>query len=623
MRARSGLDPRSVWAQRLGQLERRLRTKEDRIVVLETENAALHLKLAEYQGLAGRSTNEVLQLYSAHGQQQKLQRSSVVIQLHGAIKRLKQDLKSLRSFALELSKDFQRQSKTYLYHVLTAVQGIQLQNEAMQRRFLSGVERRKNWVRRLFPTLPICWHLRAVLLSEKVFQIKAFDLEQSLQEVTERYEKEKQKRRALHNTLVELRGNIRVHCRIRPLLPFDTAAGHSVSQDRQRNSSEKVAYAADDETVLVKCSRPGHASINKTFQFERVYSPLESQDTVFADVAPLLTSLLDGYNVCIMAYGQTGSGKTYTMLGPQLEENFAYSIEDASELGIIPRATQEVFRLISEKPPGSYWVEVSVVEVYNNEIFDLLAKDSCGKVFGVKRDVVTTREGKSDVPLLTYETVENASEFLHLVNKGLQLRVRHPTLVHAHSSRSHLVVTLTITTIVSGDNFGTSWEDEQTSQRLNKEVSCTLPQKMRENKSTSSSRASSPAQIEATEKMKQVKTRLQLVDLAGSECVGMSGVTGAALRETSFINRSLSALADVLGAIAEQRSHVPYRNSKLTHLLQDSVGGDAKLLVMLCISPDQKYLTESMQSLGFGTRARQVQRGQVKKKSFPVSSKAK
>ncbi|NXK89450.1 KIF25 protein, partial [Formicarius rufipectus] len=540
-----------------------------------------------YQGWAVRSTNEVLQLYAAHGQQQKVQRSSVVTQLHRAIKRLKQDLKSLHSFALELSKDFRRQSKTCLYQVLAAVQGIQLQNEAMQ-----------------------------------MFQIKAFDLEQSLQEVTERYEKEKQKRRALHNSLIELRGNIRVHCRIRPLLPFDDAAGQSISQDRQRNFSEKVAYASDDETVLVKCSRPGHASINKIFQFERVYNDSESQDAVFADVAPLLTSLLDGYNVCIMAYGQTGSGKTYTMLGPQLEGNCAFSIEDESELGIIPRATQEVFRLISEKPPGSYWVEVSVVEVYNNEIFDLLAKDSYGKVFGVKRDVVTTREGKSDVPLLTQETVENASEFLHLVSKGLQLRVQHPTLVHAHSSRSHLVVTLTITTVDFGDNFGTSWEDEQTSQRLNKEVSCTFPQKMRD-KSTSSSGTSSPVQLEATEKMKQVKTRLQLVDLAGSECVGMSGVTGAALRETSFINRSLSALADVLGAIAEQRSHVPYRNSKLTHLLQDSLGGDAKLLVMLCISPGQKYLTESVQSLGFGTRARQVQRGQVKKKYFPVPSKAK
>uniref|UniRef100_A0A8C4WF59 Kinesin family member 25 n=1 Tax=Gopherus evgoodei TaxID=1825980 RepID=A0A8C4WF59_9SAUR len=323
----------------------------------------------------------------------------------------------------------------------------------------------------------------------------------------------------------------------------------------------------------------------------RVYSAAESQDTVFADVLPLLTSLLDGYNVCIMAYGQTGSGKTYTMLGPQSEDDVTLSIEDEPELGIIPKATEEVFRIISEKPPGSHWVEVSVVEVYNNEIFDLLAKDSCGRVFGVKRDVVTTKEGKSDVPLLTYDEAAHTAhpKFLQLVDKGLQLRAQHPTLVHAHSSRSHLVVTLTITTkAVSADSF-----------------------------------ASSPAQFESTEKLKHIKTKLQLVDLAGSECVGMSGVTGVALRETSFINRSLSALSDVLGAIAEQRSHIPYRNSKLTHLLQDSIGGNAKLLVMLCISPCQKYLAESLQSLGFGTRARQVQRGQVKKRNLPVSSKSK
>ncbi|XP_038253565.1 kinesin-like protein KIF25 isoform X2 [Dermochelys coriacea] len=447
----------------------------------------------------------------------------------------------------------------------------------------------------------------------QTFQTKAFDLKQSLQEVNERYQQEKQKRKILHNSLIELRGNIRVHCRIRPLLPFDTAFGHSVSQDWHRKLSEKVAHATDDETVLVKCNRPGHTLINKTFQFDRVYSAAESQDTVFADVAPLLTSLLDGYNVCIMAYGQTGSGKTYTMLGPQSEDDVTLSIEDEPELGIIPRATEEVFRLISEKPPGSHWVEVSVVEVYNNEIFDLLAKDSCGRVFGVKRDVVTTKEGKSDVPLLTYETVENALEFLQLVDKGLQLRIKHATLVHAHSSRSHLVVTLTITTkAVSADSFAPLWTDEQPSQKLSKELFCTFP-----------SRASSPAQFESIEKLKHIKTKLQLVDLAGSECVGMSGVTGVALRETSFINRSLSALSDVLGAIAEQRSHIPYRNSKLTHLLQDSIGGNAKLLVMLCVSPCQKYLAESLQSLGFGTRARQVQRGQVKKRNLLVSSKSK
>ncbi|XP_048699940.1 kinesin-like protein KIF25 isoform X3 [Caretta caretta] len=547
MRPGGGISPSFVAQQRIRQLEQKLRAKEERIVVLETENALLHLKLAEFRGLIGRDTNEVAQLNFVHDKQQNLCRStsSIIIQVYGAIQRLKRDLKNLHAFALELSRDFQHQYKNSLYQVLTAVQKIQLQNEALQ-----------------------------------TFQTKAFDLKQSLQEVNERYQQEKQKRKILHNSLIE--------------------------------------------TVLVKCNRPGHTLINKTFQFDRVYSAAESQDAVFADVAPLLTSLLDGYNVCIMAYGQTGSGKTYTMLGPQSEDDVTLSTEDEPELGIIPRATEEVFRLISEKPPGSHWVEVSVVEVYNNEIFDLLAKDSCGRVFGVKRDVVTTKEGKSDVPLLTYETVENALEFLQLVDKGLQLRVKHPTLVHAHSSRSHLVVTLTITTkAVSADSFAPLWTDEQPSQKLSKELFCTFPQQMKDDKLIFPSRASSPAQFESVEKLKHIKTKLQLVDLAGSECVGMSGVTGVALRETSFINRSLSALSDVLGAIAEQRSHIPYRNSKLTHLLQDSIGGNAKLLVMLCISPCQKYLAESLQSLGFGTRARQVQRGQVKKRNLPVSSKSK
>jgi len=94
----------------------------------------------------------------------------------------------------------------------------------------------------------------------------------------------------------------------------------------------------------------------------------------------------------------------------------------------------------------------------------------------------------------------------------------------------------------------------------------------------------------------------------------MSGVTGAALRETSHINKSLSALADVLGALSEQRSHIPYRNTRLTHMLSDTIGGDAKLLVMLCVSPAQRFITETLQCLGFGSRARQVQRGQTKKR---------
>uniref|UniRef100_A0A8D0EAX5 Kinesin motor domain-containing protein n=1 Tax=Salvator merianae TaxID=96440 RepID=A0A8D0EAX5_SALMN len=569
MRPGSGLTPSFASDQRIRQLEQKLRN----------------------QRITGKTSSEESNSSSVPYKQKKYSENvgPIVAQLYGAVQRLKQDMKNLRFSVLAFSMDAQHQGKNSLCQILAALQRLQLHNESMQ-----------------------------------IFQTKAFELEQSLHEVNEKYQKEKQWRKVLHNTLVELRGNIRVYCRIRPLLSLDSSPEESIIEDRQKNLSEKVVCATDDETIFVKSSRPGHALTTKSFQYERVYSATDSQVTVFADVCPLLTSLLDGYNVCIMAYGQTGSGKTYTMLGPHSEANFSCFVEDKPELGIIPRAAEEVFRLLSEKPLGSHWVEVSVVEVYNNEVFDLLAKDNYGRTSGVKREIITNKEGRSDIPLLTYEPVEDAVEFLELVNKGRQLRVKHPTLVHAHSSRSHLVITLTITTkVVSDDTFATSWTSDHSHQKLVKEHFFNSPYAMKDDKTPFSSRASSPTVFlnESTEKFKQMRTKLQLVDLAGSECAGMSGATGALLRETSFINRSLSALADVLGAISEQRSHVPYRNSKLTHLLQDSIGGDAKLLLVLCVSPSQKYVTETLQTLGFGSRARQVQRGQVKKRNHLAPSK--
>uniref|UniRef100_A0A4W3IG60 Kinesin family member 25 n=1 Tax=Callorhinchus milii TaxID=7868 RepID=A0A4W3IG60_CALMI len=305
---------------------------------------------------------------------------------------------------------------------------------------------------------------------------------------------------------------------------------------------------------------------------KEVFGPDDSQKSVFQEVCPLLISLLDGYNVCIMAYGQTGSGKTHTMLGPHSEDNFTVFTEPQLDEGIIPQAVRELYRLISMKPPETHSVEVSIVEVYNNEIIDLLAKDESGAVLGVKREVMTMTTGGSDVPFLSYEYAKNPTDILNFVTHGLRHRAKHGTLVHAHSSRSHLVVTLTVTTKIT------------TANRSGKEAA-----------------------------------HLNFPYFAFF-LSGMSGVTGAALRETSFINRSLSALSDVLGALAEQRSHVPYRNSKLTHLLQDSIGGDAKLMVMLCVSPAQRYITESLQSLGFGARARQVQRGHIRKKSTEKKS---
>ncbi|KAM6181780.1 kinesin-like protein KIF25 [Erethizon dorsatum] len=441
----------------------------------------------------------------------------------------------------------------------------------------------EHWPSSAHPALVQLCHLIQVnvtMLHTRLFfttcQSEIFRLQLSLKEMDMRYHLEKQRRRELHNTLVELKGNIRVHCRIRPLLLLDGELDDPVSQNG--SSSQEVAHAMDEETILVQCHRPGHPLINKTYNFERVYGPADSQTAVFADVCPLLTSLLDGYNVCIMAYRQTGSGKSYTMLGPGLPS------DGHSDVGLIPRAVEELFRLISENPSGSPKVDVSIVEIYNNDVFDLLAKDNSTVVSGIKHEVVTTQDGWTEVPLLTRRAITSVLEFMELFHQSLQLRARNPTLVHADSSRSHLIIMMTLTAATSLASI-----DQRPGQSLSRERT-------------------------GAGKRNQVWSRLQLVDLAGSECAGVSGVTGLALRETSFINRSLAALADVLGALSERRGHIPYRNSKLTHLLQDSIRGDAKLLVILCVSPGQKHVVETLQSLGSGTRARQVKRGQARKK---------
>ncbi|XP_067900736.1 kinesin-like protein KIF25 isoform X2 [Heterodontus francisci] len=568
-----GMEVQRLLEQRLRQLERTLRGKDERIVHLETENALLHLKLAKCYGSVRDSREEAASLRRLLEDVQKIQKNTgnQLLQLFAGVKVLKQELKSLHSLATDLSNKFQEKCKATLKEFLTVS--------------LHTIDMNKH-------------------------QGQVFQLEKSLQELNGRYIAEKHKRKVLHNALIELRGNIRVHCRVRPSMPFDSGDDDKSLLERPGTASERVIHWIDDETVHVKCNRSGHTVVNKMFEFDRqhkksllyggssslpggscvekteskvedhrVYGSGDSQESMFEQLRPLLTSVLDGYNVCIMAYGQTGSGKTYTMFGPHSKENFTLSPEPQLDEGIIPKAARELFRLMSDKPLETHSVKVSIVEVYNNEIIDLLAKDNAGTILGVKRDVVTTITGNSDVPSLTHEHVENPTSILNLINHGLQHRTKHPTLVHAHSSRSHLVITITITTKVTADKSGVRMQStlESSMFRPLQRQSCKqLPSPIINNNSASLSRSLPDKHFstELTELPKYLKTKLQLVDLAGSECVGMSGVTGTALRETSFINRSLSALSDVLGALAEQRSHIPYRNSKLTHLLQDSIAPD-------------------------------------------------
>ncbi|XP_069014333.1 kinesin-like protein KIF25 [Embiotoca jacksoni] len=592
-----------MFAHQIHLLEHKLRSKEERILELETENAILHLRLAECLGKLRRDHEEETKAES-HDQLQrsthKITRSAVLKLLSG-VQAVKQDLSEVFAVYVSFATELEEQSKKLLEKV------------EQTRSCLNGHRGDE------FQDLQA--HVAA--------------LERSLEEERERCRAEKQKRKELHNMLVELRGNIRVHCRVRPVLHFDHI--QSSTSGSGPASSEEVVHAITDDSVMVNSLKTGMPMQNKMFEFERVHGPEDSQDAVFEEVKPLLTSLLDGYNVCIMAYGQTGSGKTHTMMGSQPPEEHSGMQQEAQQ-GIIPKAAAELFRLISEKPAESHTVEVSVVEVYNNEVFDLLAKNELGNVASHRRDVITTSSGVTQVTSLTYEPVRNASEVMQIIGSVLKLRAHCPTLIHTDSSRSHLIVTLNISSkspnaLALARKLQSAKMDMQRithkewwSPRCRRANPAARNASDKPYASSASSPCPSPSYSPCPSPRHSIsqtpfRTRLQLVDLAGSECVGMSGVSGAALWEVSCINRSLSALSDVLGALAEQRPHVPYRNSKLTHLLQDAIGGDAKLLVMLCVSPTQRFITESLQSLGFGSRARQVQKEPPRRKNNTLKVK--
>ncbi|XP_070317851.1 kinesin-like protein KIF25 isoform X2 [Odocoileus virginianus] len=299
----------SFWELRARQLQRQLQAKEERIVELETENALLHLKLAESREVAARGRREETP--------RRGHPSSALTRLRRAAQKLKQEMEALRSSSRGLLQSYREEHRDCLSEIVRAVQTAQLHHEA----------------------LLAAW------------PAEAGRLERSLRDVTECWRQEQRERRRLQEALAELKGDIRVLCRIRPLLPFDDKAQEPVSQNS--SVSGGVVHAVDDETVLVECTRPGHPLINKTYTFERVYGPAASQRVVFEDVCPLLTSFLDGYNVCIMAYGQTGSGKSFTMLGPHCQEEPAPPSEPCGDAGIIPRAAGELFREADTK--SSLW----------------------------------------------------------------------------------------------------------------------------------------------------------------------------------------------------------------------------------------------------------------------------
>ncbi|PWV01428.1 putative C-terminal motor kinesin [Trypanosoma cruzi] len=352
----------------------------------------------------------------------------------------------------------------------------------------------------------------------------------------ELYKKEMKLRKQYYNTIQELKGNIRVYCRVRPLTPKEISGGHN----------SVMEFPSTDELKFVdQNGRP------KLFEFDEVYPPAATQAKVFEDTCPLIDSVVDGYNVCIFAYGQTGSGKTYTMGGGEGELK-----------GINTRALERLFQVIEEREnTEESTVVISVLEIYCENIRDLLGPKDAGKL---SYDVKQGGPCGTYVTNLTEVPVNSPKEIHDIMARANRCRSEGQTNMNEHSSRSHMVLYIVVRTT---------------------------------NKQT----------------RMQSFGKLSLVDLAGSERLEKSGAEGQQMKEAVSINKSLSALGDVISGLAQNSKHVPFRNSVLTFLLQDSMSGQAKVLMFVCVSPASYNCSESNSSLQFASRARGVAFGQIKK----------
>ncbi|KAF3849888.1 hypothetical protein F7725_019607 [Dissostichus mawsoni] len=521
-----------LFAHQVHLLEHKLRSKEERILELETENAILQLRLAECLGKLRRDHEKETKALKHHLQQRNAQKftRSALAKLLSEVQAVKQDLSELFAVYLSFSTELEEHSKQLL--------------DKVQQASCSLKGDRGDEVQ----------DLQAVVSA----------LERSLEEERERCRAERQRRKELHNTLVELRGNIRVHCRVRPVLPFD----HVPSSTLDHGLHYQRKWYLQSDTVMVNCIKTGMPVHNKMYEFERVHGPEESQDAVFEEVKPLLTSLLDG--------------------------------------------------MISEKPADSHTVEVSVMEVYNNEVLDLLAKDAQGKPVEQRCDVITTSNGASQVIALKYHyhfmsdvfhmfyrPVRDASEVMQILSRVLKLRAhcppRPPRLLSLspHCHPHHF--------LQKPQRTGPGLQSAKKDMQLAAQKEWWSPRCRRANlaarkssedhffTSTASSPSRSPSLPLSLPQAQRLPGSVQNQAAAGGP-----GRERECRYVWSFGRRSVG------GVLYKPQSLCSVRC------------GDAKLLVMLCVSPTQRYVTESLQSLGFGTRARQVQKELPRRKGNPL-----
>ncbi|KAK8527065.1 hypothetical protein V6N13_084936 [Hibiscus sabdariffa] len=346
------------------------------------------------------------------------------------------------------------------------------------------------------------------------------------------YQKVLEENRMLYNQVQDLKGTIRVYCRVRPFL------------QGQANGQSTIDHIGENGNIMIVNPLKQGKEARKVFSFNKVFGPNVSQEQIYIDTQPLIRSVLDGFNVCIFAYGQTGSGKTYTMSGPDLTTEQTW--------GVNYRALRDLFQISKERADVvKYEVGVQMIEIYNEQ-------------FTLTTCTLDIRNNSQlnglNVPDASWVPVSSTRDVLEMMRIGQKNRAVGATALNERSSRSHSVLTIHVygKELVSGSIL---------------------------------------------------KGCMHLVDLAGSERVDKSEAVGDRLKEAQHINRSLSALGDVISALAQKSAHIPYRNSKLTQVLQDSLGGQAKTLMFVHISPEVNAIGETISTLKFAERVASIELG--------------
>lgn len=344
--------------------------------------------------------------------------------------------------------------------------------------------------------------------------------------------------------------NVQVLLRCRPL-----------SEDEMRVNTPVVISCNEYRREVSAVQNIANKQIDRTFAFDKVFGPTSQQKDLFDQaISPIVNEVLEGYNCTIFAYGQTGTGKTYTMEGGGRKTKNG---EFPSDAGVIPRSVRQIFDIL-EAQNAEYNMKVTFLELYNEEITDLLAQEECSKFIDdkSKKPIALMEDGKGGVFVrgLEEEIVTSANEIYKILDKGSSKRRTAETLLNKQSSRSHSIFSITIHI-----------------------KECTP---------------------EGEEMIKCGK--LNLVDLAGSENISRSGAREGRAREAGEINKSLLTLGRVINALVEHSGHIPYRDSKLTRLLRDSLGGKTKTCIIATISPSIHCLEETLSTLDYAHRAKNI-----------------